>query len=558
VQELPATRPSHQRSDLTLLPRLAYIAVRHDNNNPTHLSLTPTDALHHVSNEATVNMANDRGQRSRRPLYAPPSSTRQQGTLGYWVPLITISTIAIGGLAAWIWSERSDSEEDDRPHHDIPPRPATGQGGAYPTQGAQPYPEPGPAPGSQQDVNLPPHEGPIPSQSAGPQGMPPPVGGEAASYYAGRSSHAQTEQQQQQHDASWYGQVRGAIRRTPSPQQFFDSASKQVGAAAAAAGAALGSIIEEDKDPYYEDDNRRRGRAGEGEVFSDHERWSEEAEEKTRVGAVGAESGKRADAALRSARDDKGKGKSKRTVAVVVGAGSGSESAYEQDTTYHSEHAVSLVDSHSNLPAQANNSQSILSHLPSEHDPSTTDLFVLIHCPTLTSLPPLDYQPLPDATASSVLGSSYSQISTPAATPGSELQSISPRIAASESSYPKSFDTLYQQALTLVSHSSRILPFTTQAGYVQILKHLAPQLVYVSEELSGTDGESVAQLRGWVGMTIVVAGEGLADTETEDEGTREKRRWYERSSMVGLGKEVEVVDAARVGEDWGKRVGGRE
>ena len=85
---------------------------------------------------------------------------------------------------------------------------------------------------------------------------------------------------------------------------------------------------------------------------------------------------------------------------------------------------------------------------------------------------------------------------------------------------------------------------------------LAP--VEPTEELSGTDGESVAQLRGWVGMTIVVAGEGLADTETEDEGTREKRRWYERSSMVGLGKEVEVVEAARVGEDWGKRVGGRD
>ena len=79
------------------------------------------------------------------------------------------------------------------------------------------------------------------------------------------------------------------------------------------------------------------------------------------------------------------------------------------------------------MPAQANNTQSILSHLPSEHDPSTTDLFVLIHCPTLTSLPPLDYQP----PGESVLGSSYSQISTPVATPGSELQSISPRIAPS-------------------------------------------------------------------------------------------------------------------------------
>lgn len=93
---------------------------------------------------------------------------------------------------------------------------------------------------------------------------------------------------------------------------------------------------------------------------------------------------------------------------------------------------------------------------------------------------------------------------------------------------------------------------------MQILKHLAPQLVYVAEGLSGTDGEAVAQLRGWVGRTIVVAGEGLADTETEDEGVRERRRWYERSSMVGLGKEVEVVDAGKVGEDWSKRVGGRD
>ena len=139
ARELPchATQPSHQRSDLTSPSCRKWqhsCTTQHSNTSHRH--------IHHVSNEATVKMANDRGQRSRRPLYAPPTSTRQQGTLGYWVPLITISTIAIGGLAAWIWSERSDSEEDDRPHNDRPPRPATGQGGAYPTQGSQPYPGP--------------------------------------------------------------------------------------------------------------------------------------------------------------------------------------------------------------------------------------------------------------------------------------------------------------------------------------------------------------------------------------------------------------------------------
>lgn len=106
------------------------------------------------------------------------------------------------------------------------------------------------------------------------------------------------------------------------------------------------------------------------------------------------------------------------------------------------------------------------------------------------------------------------------------------------------------------------MPFTTPTGFVQILKHLSPSLVYISDTLSGQDGSAVAQLKGWVGHTILVAGDeghgGLADTETEDEGTREERRWYERSAMVGLGKDVEVVDAVRVGEDWVRRVGGRE
>jgi len=48
---------------------------------------------------------------------------------------------------------------------------------------------------------------------------------------------------------------------------------------------------------------------------------------------------------------------------------------------------------------------------------------------------------------------------------------------------------------------------------------------------------------------------GLADTETEGEEGGEE--WWEKSGLVGLGKEVEVVDAGRVGEDWGRRVVGR-
>lgn len=117
-----------------------------------------------------------------------------------------------------------------------------------------------------------------------------------------------------------------------------------------------------------------------------------------------------------------------------------------------------------------------------------------------------------------------------------------------------------------MSLPTQILPFTTHDGYVHLLRHLAPSLVYVSDTLAGRNGESITQLKGWVGHTILVAGDdghgGLADTETEteDEGknTRKEEKWYERSPSVGLGKDIEVVDAARVGDDWERRVGGRE
>nr|OQO26082.1 hypothetical protein B0A51_05812 [Rachicladosporium sp. CCFEE 5018] len=486
-------------------------------------------------------MSYDRGQRNRRPLYAPPppSSGRQHSAFGYWVPLITISSIALGGLAAWVWSIR-DNEDDY--HHDKPSRPSQGPAQGPSNQGPpQPYGGPPPQAGQ----NMPPYGGPLPSQSAGPQGGPPPAGGEASSYYSASEMQSRSVQQQQQQpdDGTFFGQVKGAMRRTPSPQQFFDTASRQVGAAAAAAGSALGRIMEEDKDEYYvQGQGQRRERKEEREGFSDHERWSEEAEEKMHVGPVEIESGKRAGVA-RTARDAQGRASGKKSVAIVVSADLDNDGHDDNEADYRTEHA------------------SILSHLPSAHDPSTTDLYVLIYSPSLKTLPPLDYQP---SKTHSNLGSSYSAISTPAVTPGSELASISPRISPKDQADAPSsaFDALYTQAQTLVSSPSQILPFTTPAGYIQILKHLAPQIVYISDTLSGRQGETVGQLKGWVGHTILVAGDGgfagLVDTETEDEAGREEKRWYERSQMVGLGKDIEVVDVGRVGDDWVRRIGGRE
>ncbi|KAK3677557.1 hypothetical protein LTR78_002407 [Recurvomyces mirabilis] len=550
--------------------------------------------------------------RQRRPLYAPPPppgrNNRQHSVLGYWVPLLVTGTIAIGGLAAWIWSERSSHDDEDQHYGRPDSKPP--QGRPPPSGPGGPYPGPQQGglggPGGGQDYGgggsqggVPSYQGPIPNQSSGPQGQPPPApgtsvgGGEAASYYNSTSrsyGEGDDHHEETQDQGTFFGQVRGAMRRTPSPQQFFDHASKQVSAGIAAAGSALGSIMEDPENGSGPNSGRvsrdervsreRRGevdvRREEREGFSDHERWSEEADEKRRVGPVGGvevESGRRAESA-RSAREvdsSKGKGRAgqgKTMVAVVVSADTNMDGKMDEEDVVYAEHA------------------SILSHLPEHHNPATTDIFVLIYAPGLTTLPPLNYRPSTmEIDTASNLGSSYSQINTPAQTPGSELQSVSPRIDATDSSSQqpganaggaadfkspgRQFDALYTTALTLVSTPSQILCFTTIAGYIPILRHLSPSLTYVSDLLAGSEGDNLRDLKGWVGQAILVVGDdgtgGLADTETEDEGGvhgaegRKREQWWERSEMVGLGKGVEIVDAGRIGEDWGKRVGrGRE
>jgi hypothetical protein len=105
-----------------------------------------------------------------------------------------------------------------------------------------------------------------------------------------------------------------------------------------------------------------------------------------------------------------------------------------------------------------------------------------------------------------------------------------------------------------------------------MLKHLGPNIVYLTESLSGPKGENVAALREWVGQIVVIVGgdaTGLVD-DTEDDSQISpddeahplkgvgKGTWWVGSDMIGLGKRVEVVDAVRLEDDWDRRVGGRE
>ncbi|KAF4553478.1 Hypothetical protein D9617_7g032060 [Elsinoe fawcettii] len=219
-------------------------------------------------------------------------------------------------------------------------------------------------------------------------------------------------------------------------------------------------------------------------------------------------------------RADKGKSKAapKRTVAIVVSAearGEMEESGIGQEHT------------------------SILSHLPASFDPNTTTLFVLIYAPGVSEYDPAN----PEG-----LSGSYANVPSPGRAGATRL-----------------LDALAMQAAALTGNRSRILPFSTPTGYVHMLRHLAPQLVYVADTpaLSGEKGENLKGLKGWVGQTVVVVGDdgagGLVDTETEGEeeqGRQRRAGWWEGSEMVGLGKGVEVVDVGRVKEDWRRRIEG--
>lgn len=212
--------------------------------------------------------------------------------------------------------------------------------------------------------------------------------------------------------------------------------------------------------------------------------------------------------------------------------------------------------------------QSILAHLPEYIDPETTRVFVLIYAPELKA------HPLSAATGSKTAvsltqgstTSSFSNIShgdahTPGEFPGrsdSGLANVDPNPVDDSSLL---FKTLYNQALTVVERDTMILPFTTPAGHLHLLRSLAPETVYIQETLCGDEGEIVGSLSGWVKQIVVVIGDegghgGLVDTEDEDGLSKARaEKWWQKEERTGLGKGVAVVDSLKIGDDWRRRNG---
>ncbi|CAF9907730.1 MAG: hypothetical protein ALECFALPRED_003794 [Alectoria fallacina] len=439
-------------------------------------------------------------ERQRRQTYG--ASTRRTAW-GYWLPLAVTVTVATAGLVAWVWNERRDDDDDDLayrpPGQAGPPPPGPGYANAPPPSVYGPPPPGygnGPPPGFQ-----------------GPPGFesPPPAQAPFVPGPDGRGAE----------DQSIASRMSGALRRTPSPQQIFDGARRNVVAGVTAAGAvvggALSSITEEGKGGY-----------------EDHSRWSEEADsqpgEPSRKGPElrdleGSTSSKQTTQSTIKASANR------KTVAIVVSAATDYE--HSEDAGYHQEHA------------------SILSHLPEHVDPDSR-IFVLIYAPDLKQHPLANRQSgQPDVS----LASSYSNIGHEDAQSQGE-KSPDPESAGGRSHM---FNTLYTQAQALVNKETAIMPFTTPTGYIQILKHLAPETVYLQETLS-EGGDAIAQIKDWVGHDIVlVVGEsghgGLVDSEDEH---GEKEKWWHDDPRIGLGKGVEIVDGLRVGEDFQRRCGGHD
>lgn len=217
-----------------------------------------------------------------------PGRRRPRASWSHWVPLVLTVTVATVGVAAWVWNQRSGRDEDGDEDGDEDPDLDHNTDHVYADLDYE---------------NADYGDNPAYGATTRPSAPAEQSGGGGGGGGGGWGSH-----------------MSGALlRRTPSPQQLFDSARKTVAAGVTAAGAAVGSALaiirEEDKGAY-----------------ADHETWSEEADAKKSEGI--GDTGDRRRQQQRSTR------KKRRVVAVVVSAENSADDLVGDG--FH-EHAVGLA-----------------------------------------------------------------------------------------------------------------------------------------------------------------------------------------------------------------------
>ena len=212
------------------------------------------------------------------PGAAFDAAARQRSFMGYWMPLVLTVGVATIGIAAWIWSEQGDEDDDYYPRRD------------YDDSGDESYPTPPP--------------GCIPPSRRHRGDVMDPVEPGTEPYTTSSETGLYRDLPDQPDDSGMLARMQGALRRTPSPQEIFGGASKRVAAGMAAAGAFVGlSTIREE---------------GRGD-FEDHTRWSEEVESRNNENNRRASSASQAvmSGALSSSRGID-QSKTRKSVVIVV------------------------------------------------------------------------------------------------------------------------------------------------------------------------------------------------------------------------------------------------
>lgn len=168
--------------------------------------------------------------------YDNRGSSRRNGLWAHWVPLAVTVTVATVGVAAWVWSQRSNEEEDEDgiiQHLDYDNADYGGRT-TYDNAG----------------------DG---VRSRGPPSFRSELRPDEVGYGVTQAADLT--------GSGWGARMSGALRRTPSPQHILDRAGKTVAAGVAAAGTAVGSAL-------------ASIRENDKSAFADHETWSEEADAK--------------------------------------------------------------------------------------------------------------------------------------------------------------------------------------------------------------------------------------------------------------------------------------
>lgn len=208
------------------------------------------------------------------------SSRRRHGVWSHWVPLAVTVTVATVGVAAWIWSQRSNNSEDGEEEEET----------------------------QHLDYDNADYGDNTPYGASGVDGAPRAPPSFKSDLRPGEVGYGTTAAVEATGSSTWGSRMSGALRRTPSPQHILDRAGKTVAAGVAAAGTAVGSALA----AIREDDKS---------AFADHETWSEEADAKKGTKT--------------SAREVSGK--RRKNVAIVVSADTHLDELEEDG--YH-EHAV--------------------------------------------------------------------------------------------------------------------------------------------------------------------------------------------------------------------------